>query len=280
MRNKIISIFMAAALTAVLLSGCNNAGENVFINERNISAFDSVNVATSSAMIEFVASDHYGLEILVPERISPEWDVANGQLTISAKPRGFFSAPNISFSKSYVKVYYPVGAVFHDISLKSSSGSIELPQVVVYDLNASTSSGKINASVGNCDSISATTSSGSVTLTCTGDSAAALTVDTSSGSIRADGVAWRDVRTKTHSGSTEISGELFGNTNVKTSSGSVKLRVGSDPSQYGYSLTPGSGSIHWDGVKMDKPARSSGPFENDIVVDTSSGSIRVDFYKP
>ena len=280
MRNKIIPVLITMMVAALLLSGCNNADRNVLINEKNISAFDSVSVTTSSAMIEFVASDRYGLEIFVPERLGPEWDVTNGRLTITAKPRGIFSVPGITILKSYVKVYYPEGAVFHDISLKSSSGRIELPQVEVSDLDVHTSSGKIDASVGNCDAISATTSSGSVTLACSGDLAAALNVETSSGSIRADGVAWRDVRTRTSSGATKISGELLGNTDVKTSSGSVKLSVCSDPSRYGYSLTPSSGSIHWDGVRMGKPARSSGSFENDIVVDTSSGSIRVEFYKP
>ena len=277
MRNKIIPILVTVALTALLLSGCNITDTNVLINERNISAFDSVRVTTSSSRIEFVASDRYGLEISVPERFSPEWDVTNGQLTISARTRGVFFVPGITFSKGYVKVYYPEGAVFHDISLKASSGSIKLPQVAVSDLDIRASSGAINASVENCDAISASTSSGSVTLACKGDIAATLTVDTSSGSIRADGVAWRDVDTKTSSGATEISGELFGNTYVKTSSGGVKLRLSGDPSQYGYSLTPSSGSVHWNGVKMGKPARSSGSYENNITIDTSSGSIRVDF---
>ena len=279
MRNKIISILIVMTLAVLLFSGCSSAGSNVLISEKNISAFDSVHVMTSSTRIEFVTSDNYGLEIFVPGRLSPEWDVTNGHLTIFAKKRVISFGPS-ALLNSYVKVYYPKGAVFHDISLKASSGSIEVPQVAVSDLNLSTSSGKIAASVENCETIDATTSSGSVTLSGSGDSATALTVNTTSGSIRADGAVWRDVRTKTHSGSTEISGDLLGNTDVKTSSGNVKLSVSSDPSAYGYSLTPNSGSIHWDGVKMGKPARSSGSFENNIAVDTSSGSIRVDFNKP
>ena len=185
--------------------------------------------------------------------------------------------PGINLPKSYVKVYYPKGAVFNVITLKTSSGSIELQQVFVSDLDTSTSSGKIDASVVNCDVVKAATQSGSVRLGCSGDLATKLTASTSSGSIRADGAAWRDAYTKTHSGFTEIKGELLGQTDVKTSSGAVQLIVDSDPSQYGYYLTASSGSIHWDGVKMGKPARSSGSYENNINIDTSSGSIRVDF---
>ena len=280
MRKKFIVVLITMTLAVILLSGCNNVSKNILMEEKNLFAFNSVYVATSSSKIEFVASNHYGLEIFVPESFNPEWDVTNGQLNIYAKTRGSFFVPNITFSKSYVKVYYPAGTVFNDITLKASSGAIELPQVSVSDLDVSASSGTINASVKNCDAISATTSSGSVTLACSGDLVTALTVNTSSGSIRADGTAWRDVMTKTQSGATEISGELFGDTYVKSSSGAVILNVNGDPSQYGYSLTPSSGSIHWNGIKMGKPARSTGSFDNNIVVDTSSGSIRVEFSKP
>ena len=280
MRKKFILVLVTVMLAAVLLSGCNGGVNNTLIKEKNISAFDSVYVTTSSSIIEFVASDYYGLEILIPERFNPEWDVTNGQLTIYAKTRESLFIPSITFSKSYVKVYCPAEAVFNEITLKSSSGSIELPKVFASDLDVSTSSGKINASVENCDVISAATSSGSVTLECSGDLATALTVSTSSGSIRADGTAWRDIMTKTQSGATEISGELFGDTYVKATSGNVILNVNGDPSQYGYSLTPSSGSIHWNGIKMEKPAHSTGSFDNNIVVDTSSGSIRVEFSQP
>ena len=280
MRNKIISILIVMTLTVLLFSGCSTADKNVLIEEKNISAFDSVHVTTYSQKIEFVAADYYGFEIFVPGRFKPEWDVTNGALTISAKTRNSFFIPGATPLNSYVKVFYPADAVFHDISLKASSGSIELPPVVVSYLDVSTSSGKIDASMVNCETISATTSSGNVTLGGSGEIATVLTVGTSSGSIRADGTVWRDARTKTRSGSTEISGDLLGNTDVKTSSGNVTLSVNGDPSGYGYSLTPSSGSIHWDGVKLGKPARSSGSFENNIAVDTSSGSIRVDFNKP
>ena len=316
MRKTIIFSLITLVAAAMLFGGCGNVGRNVHINEKDISAFDSVHVNVSSANIEFTASDRYGLEIFVPERYRPEWDVTNGQLTIYERTGGFRFVPHFSFSKCYVKVYYPVGAEFHDISLRSSSGNIEFSETAVSDLNITASSGAVYAKAEKCASayiktksgdvklsgsvddvdistssgavrsdtsgsgaIRAITRSGSVTLGCEGDRPAALNVSTSSGSIRADGAVWRDVRTTTRSGSTEIRGELSGDTYVKTSSGDVKLSVSGDPSQYGYSLTPSSGSIHWDGMKMGKPARSSGSFENNITVDTSSGGIRVDFSK-
>jgi hypothetical protein len=314
MRKKIMLAFITFTLIALLLAGCNNARANVFISEKNIPAFDSVSITASSSMIEFVASDRYGVEIFVPEEFSPEWDVVNGKLTIFENANGFRFPPSITFSKNYVKVYYTAGTVFNEISLRASSGSIELPQAVVSYLNATTSSRRINAStekcdstyiktesgdvnfsgcvgdvdittysgavkseISNCDAISVKTHSGRVTLAAEGDLATVLTVSTSSGSIRADGIAWRDVKTETSSGSTDISGELFGDTYVKASSGDVKLSISSDPSQYGYSLEPGSGSIHWNGEKIGKPAHSSCSYEKNIVVDTSSGSIRVEF---
>ena len=315
MYKKTFLVFLTIALTIMLFSGCSFFnGSGVRISEKDISAFNSVSVSTSLSKIEFIESGKYGMEIFVPQGYSPEWDLTNGRLTINETMNDIDINIGFVSNEYYVKVYYPAGTAFDGIDLRTSSGRIQLPKLEVTDLKLRTSSGAINANtancenasldtssgdivfsgnegrvnmttssgavrseIENCEAVNITTSSGEITLTGKGDLATALSANTSSGSIDITGVAWRDATTKTSSGSTTISGKLLGNTSVVSSSGSVNINVNGSPSEYGYTLTPGSGSIHWNGDRMESPARSSGSFENNIDVKTSSGSIRVDF---
>ena len=315
MLKRAFILFAAVALTVVFFAGCGAITvNNVRINEDNITPFDAVSVTTTFSKIEFVESDRYGLDIYVPESLDPEWGVTDGRLTIIEDTNGLAFNWGVNLDKGYVKVYYPSGTVFTDITLNSSGGEIELPRANVADLNITSSSGGINASAegnnyaaiesssgditfsdnggkvniksssgkvraetNNCGAVDVTTSSGGVTLTGKGDAATRLSVNTQSGRIDASGVSWRDVTTRSTSGRTTISGELLGETSVETSSGAVQISVDGSLSQYGYNLRPGSGSIYLNGERMTKPALSSGAPGNNISVVTSSGGIRIDF---
>jgi len=317
MYKKSLVLIAAFALIAVLFSGCGNiAGNNVRINENDITPFNAVSVTTSFSKIELIASDRYGLEIFVPDRFAPEWDIRDGRLAIREKTNSFVLNWTLFSPNYYVKVYYPAGTDFTDITLLSASGRIEIPEEAVSDLNIKSASGSIKAGAENADhvsiesssgnitfagsggdvrlesqsgtvnaetlnsgSIRITTSSGRVVLTDKGDIATTLTIDTQSGRIEARGGVWQDLTARSSSGSTTISGELLGSTYVETASGSVQINVSGSPSEYGYTLTPASGSIHWNGERMGKPAFSSGSFDNHISVSTASGGIRVDFSK-
>jgi len=308
---------IAATLVVLLFGGCGGiAIDSVSVSEKNTSEFSSVDVTTSCSRIEFVSSDRYGFDIFVPGSFTPEWDITDGRLTILENTGISIFRLGIFSPSYYVKVYCPSGSVFDEISLTSASGRINLPKTDVAKLDIRSASGRVDAyaenftnasivtasgsitfsgsggnasldsssgtvrsMINDCESMKITTNSGSVNLTGKGESDTALTVNTASGRIQIDGTAWRDATTSTSSGKTEISGELLGNTSVETASGSVNISVHGSPSQYGYSLTPVSGSVHWDGNKMAKPAFSSGSFDNHITVNTASGGIRVSFTK-
>jgi len=317
MKSKSLFVLVTIALIALLFAGCGNITRNdILISEKNTSEFRSVDITTSFSEIKFVSSDRYGFEILVPGSFDPEWDITNGRLTIRENTNRMIVSLNVFSPRYSVKVYYPAGNDFNDISLRSASGRIELPQMDVKNLDIRSSSGRIDAvaegsvkvsietssggisfsgsggnvdiesSSGNvrsvitdCESVNVTTSSGNVNLTGKGDSATALTVNTMSGRIDINGIAWRDITARSSSGTITINGELLGITSVDSSSGSVNISVHGNPSQYGYTLTPNSGSIFWNGERMASPALSSGAFDNHIMVDTASGSIRVSFTK-
>jgi len=317
MFKKTFALVAAITLILVMFAGCGSrliVSGDIRIDEKNTQEFSAVSVSTSLSKIEFVESDQYGFEIFVPERFAPEWDISNGRLTIIENTNNFSINLSVTLPNYFIKVYYPAGADFSDITLKTSSGNVRVPQVNAGNLDITTSSGDIDAKavgftrasmrassgeitfagsggsvdietssgniradISNVASIDAAVSSGNITINGTGDSAAVLSARTMSGNIKVDGAIWQSITTRTSSGDTTIKGALLGVSSVDTSSGSVNISVIGDPSQYGYTLTPSSGSIHWNGEKMSKPAVSTGSFENHIVVSTSSGSIRVDF---
>jgi len=315
MFKKTFILVAAIALTATLFGGCGSIGVgSVRISEKDITPFNSISVSSSSTRIELVESDGYGLDILVPDRFAPEWDVTGGRLTIRENAAWFNSGWNIFPRNHYIKVYYPAGTAFTGISLASASGRIELSRADVADLRIESASGRINAkaeSAGNvsvesssgditfsgsggnvriisqsgavqavsdnCDALSVTTSSGRITLTGKGDTPTALSVNTQSGRVDIKGGSWRDVTARTSSGGANISGKMLGSAFVETASGSVQISVDGSLSEFGYSLTSSSGSIRLQGERMAKPAQSAGSFDNNINVVTSSGGIRVDF---
>ena len=318
MFKKAFAVSVMVALIISMFAGCGSRvvlDNDIQISEKNTQEFSSVSVSASLSKIEFVESDQYGFELFVPGRFAPEWDITNGRLTIIENTNTFSIGLNVNLPNYYVKVYYPAKAVFNDITLRSSSGNVKLPLINVGNLDITTSSGDINAGaegfsrvsmgassgeitftgsggrvdietssgnvrseIGNVDSFDVTVSSGNITIKGNGDTATVLNARTMSGTINVDGAVWNDITTRTSSGDTNIKGALLGITSAETSSGSVKISVIGDPSEYGYTLTPSSGSIHWNGEKLSKPALSTGSFEkHHIAVTTSSGSIRVDF---
>ena len=309
---------------------------DIIINEKKIPAFSSADITTSSARIEFIPSDHYGLEISMPEEYDPQWKVEGNRLTVRHKTGNVHIVGFVfNTDRYYVKVYYPKGAGFDEIQLTASSGEIKLPETEVkkltivtssgninanavqfadavikassgdinftgrsvngqveiksssgkIDANSNgceqvkitTSSGKINADVDGCGKVGITASSGDITVWSKNNKATNLSVKTTSGKIRVDGAAWSGLEAESSSGDIRVVGALFGATSVKASSGQVELQVNGQASQYGYDLRANSGSIHWDGRKMEKSARASDSLDNLIKVNTSSGSIKVDF---
>jgi len=314
MFKKSLVLIAAVVLIAAMFAGCGMGGNDVRINETSDTPFDSVSITTSSTRVVFAASDRYGVDIVVPERFAPEWYVADGRLTIRDKTNNYSIGWNVFPRNYYIKVYYPAGTNFADIAILSASGRVEIPQLNVAYLNVASASGRINAGVesfefvslsaasgditfsgsggsavivtqsgtvradmGDCEAMSVETASGRISLTGSGDTATMLSVSTMSGRVDAKGGAWQDATVRTSSGNTTISGEMLGDTYVETSSGSVQISVNGSPSAYGYSLTPSSGSIRWNGERMARPALSSGAFDNHITVTTASGGIRVDF---
>jgi len=371
-----VGIIILAAL-AVMFTRNITGGGTIRISERDIPSFSSVNIITSSANIEFIPANYFGIEIHMPRELQPEWNVENNVLIFRQTNRTNINVGLFRINeRRYVRVYYPRGTSFDEVLLQANSGNVTFPEAETRNLTITTSSGNITAGAenyinsaltassgninfeGNCingqtdisassgnitvnnrsnqgqmnisassgnvranvsdaaevmvstssgnitstlnniavvslsassgnietsvdgsDAANIRTSSGNISVDSDDTTATNLTANATSGRIRVEGGTWQDLTAESSSGNIDISGALLGNTSARATSGRVELDVRGQVSQYGYDLnaTSSSATIRWDGNRMDRPARSSGSFEHNISVNTSSGNIRVDF---
>ena len=245
----------------------NNTEVKILIDEKSLGEFTSVEVRTIPESVVFIPSDHYGLEVKTAEKLNPTWSLSGGKLTVKVNPNPpqVNLGLNLVLEEFYVHVYFPKDAVFDNIEVDTTSGSIDLSELTAASLTLGSISGRvtadivmdggdvyidttsgridfigsgsvnraemnsisgsINADINDCGEMRLNSTSGSVTAKNSGQTATRLTIDSISGSIKASGNIWESSRVSSTSGAVEVSGKLEGRTVVDSISGSVKLSV-------------------------------------------------------
>jgi len=244
----------------------------------------NLTITTSSGNITAGAENYINATLTASSgRINFDGNCINGQTDIIASSGNITVSNqsnqgqmNISASSGNVRAYVSDAA---EVTVSTSSGNITSTLNNIDVVSLSATSGNIDTSVDGCDAVSIRTSSGNISANSDDLRATILSVNATSGRIRVDGETWQNLTAESSSGNIDINGALFGSTSVRATSGNVGMNVTGQASQYGYDLnaTSSGATIRWDGNRMNRPARSSGSFEHNINVNTSSGNIRVDF---
>jgi len=269
-----------------------SAGTYNTIQESNLPPFDAVEVMTRSANIEIIESDHYGLEMRLPEyEDEPDWGITDGKLTIDAsKTDNIFAFLSIGFYKShYIKVYYPGSKTssiagfgsnkLKSVDLTANSGDILLQGISADRIGIKTSSGIIKVDTPYYQSVAAHTNSGNITFNGIGDNAS-LKLSASSGIIRADASGCSAVDLDTKSGNITVSGQTNVDTEIKAkaNSGFIDIDVTAWAS---LSAETGSGNITAAGYPHGTTSAKAGSGnvtmrlggnESDFSYDISTGS--------
>ncbi|MCL2151737.1 MAG: DUF4097 domain-containing protein [Oscillospiraceae bacterium] len=219
----------------------SSAGTYYTIEESNLPPFDIVEVKVRSANIEIVQSDHYGLEMRLPEHEDePQWGVTGGKLTIDAsKADNIFSFLNFGFHQSsYIKVYCPSSNAssasgfssnkLQSVDLTAGSGDISLQGISADRIGINTSSGLVRINTPYYQSVVAHATSGDITFSGAGDNAS-LTLSSISGSIKADASGCGAVDVETKSGDITILGETSADMEMRVmvSSGRIDINTAS-----------------------------------------------------
>jgi len=275
----------------------SSAGTYYTIEESDLQPFDAIEVMVKASNIEIVESDHYGLEMRLPEyEDQPEWAIIDGKLTINAsKTDNIFSFMSIGFHQShYIKVYCPGGnsssAIdfgsnkLKSVDLTAGSGGILLQGISADRIGVNTSSGNIRVESAYYQSAAAHTNSGNITFSGTGDNAS-LKLSATSGIIRADASGCSAVELDTKSGNITVSGQTNADAeiNAKANSGLIDVDVTAWASlsteivsgsitATGYPHGTTSAKAGSGNVKM-KLGGNEGDFSYDV--STGSGLIRI-----
>lgn len=264
-------------------------GESKVTN--NIGSFENIDIAMTAGKIELIKSDRNAVEYdLYGQEKLDICEVRNG--TFVFKTKGRFSVMMWNFRSPYIKLYYKDNSAFDNVSLSSTSGSInidglnaktvlvnatsgrrELSNIVAEKLVVDGTSGSVQTDNIKSDSIELRTVSGKITginVSCGN-----LVTKNTSGSINISDLTTNSTDIRGSSGSVTLQGALSGKTYVSNISGSVKISSTLPKNDYGFKLSSTSGSTRIDGEKFSGSMGTDKP--NFFEVKTTSGSIDITF---
>jgi len=251
----------------------------------DIAPFQNIDISVSSFDIEFVTSDTFGVRIesgFLDK--SYGYGDQNGTLTISDQDSGIWSFFHLDLRRlfpspnaSRITVYIPASASFDNVTIKTTSGNITIPQLNSKDIYLNAASGDMKLQqITAANDIEAHITSGSFTL----QNAAADTVTavTASGGVSVAGLNARGFYAKSASGDVTLDGIVQSLIQVSATSGDVRLNLIGARSDYGKSLHAASGAIKVDGAKTGNFEEAGG--DGNLQVKTTSGNITVTFSPP
>jgi hypothetical protein len=254
--------------------------ERVEISERDIGAFTEISVATASADVELIASDHYGIALSYNAETAPTWSVRDGKLTVEANNKLIITFFSTSLQSNYIKIHYPDNARLGSVQITSASGKVSVADAYIAKLNVKSASGDVALDRLTGEALTVGVTSGRMTLSDSGISFDRVELEVSSGNITAEGIASRGTKIRAASGRVRLSGELLGETEVKCVSGAAEIRTALGEDAYSYSLKAVSGDVRVDGQRYERAAsRKNDSAENNITVSATSGNIKLDFSK-
>ena len=232
---------------AHITSFANHKGDAyVTVSEHSLDAFSSIDVSAVSEKVRLIPSDHYGLEIHMPEGTAPDWNLTGGKLTVRTNPESGFYLFNLdlSFDNDSVYVYYPQNAAFDEVKISSASGSVELSGLTASEISISNVSGSVSADV--------TLKDGNVSI------------DTASGRIKFSGAgSAKKVYLKSVSGSINAEVNDCAGMTLSTSSGSITAR------------TSGQTATLLEANSMSGAIKATGAAWRSLKAETTSGSIEI-----
>lgn len=276
------------------------------VKDLNLENFQSIDLNTHDFNIEFVPSEHYGIEITYyNDNDHPTYSVENGTLKASDGEQnqainfniGIFWHPNT------VKIYLPKNVSLKDVSIKNESGNINIGNFSAQTTNINLSSGSLNMHDTASNVLTAALESGNVTFENTSSadaentkievqsgwinlknlSSKTLSVSSKSGNIDLKGLTSSQFSSDSKSGNTTMESSKIGDANFGSQSGNI---VATDVTTNSLTAKCSSGYMKFSGAmggKTDLQAASGNiDFSTSIAenlysygLSARSGNVRV-----
>ena len=312
---KVLSL-IAGILIVVGIAGAwwlsDSVGGTITIEERvNIENIESVSIRTSVQSVRIHHAANSEARIIssgIPTNATLTAEVVNGVLTVETRwPRQFGINFGSFTERPTLDVYLPT-TMYEQITIRTSTGRIEISDFTVNDLqieattgavevsdiigdvNIRTSTGRITASGITGDDLYFRATTGNVELT---DMRGDVNVQTSTGRITASGVTGDDFYFRVTTGNVELShvtGHIDGQTstgritinnttiaqnmNLQATTGNVAINLEREPENARFSLTTTTGRRSIFG--QDNATEQFGDGRYEVTLRTSTGRITVE----
>jgi lia operon protein LiaG len=288
---------------------------SIHIIEHDLTSFKNIDIDAGFTDVEFVSSDTYGIEI---KSDNARWDrlLENDTLTISLVRNSRVQIMNFNFLpivRNYVKIFIPNDSVLGTITVKTSSGDVNLRDIRAesIDINSTTgnirlygissnylqtssTSGNIIGSVlqansfihntrtgdgrlqvMNVERFSAESTSGDLTIT--GSDLVMASITARTGNIIGNDILLLNANVQTTSGDIRLNGEFLGEMEIQARTGDVRVSTSGERNDYSYTLSSRTGTIRLDGERFSNEITSRPTQERHIAITTTSGDINLSF---
>lgn len=176
-----------------------------------------------------------------------------------------------------VTVTIPEELSVESVKVNSGSGKVKVSDVTTKSLKIDSGSGKVTLERIEAEETGLNTGSGGILV----DDAklGKLGMESGSGSVTMKDVEAEKVTVDSGSGSVLVEGTLTGKCEFDTGSGSVTLRLDGREEEYLIKADCGSGGLYINGKKKENGNYGTNT-EGTLVIDSGSGSVKVEFVTP
>lgn len=156
------SLLYGCSFNGLIVNNLKKADGMEFYVDEDVEAITEININTGLSDIELIESEDYHIKIdMLYWEEKPEYSIQNGVLTYDDTD-AFPNSYSINFHlENVIKVYLPKGASIKNISIKSSSGDVNLAGFIADTLDASISYGDFSCKNTAAGEANITLSSGS-----------------------------------------------------------------------------------------------------------------------
>ena len=243
----------------------------------DIGEITELEISAASSNIKIIPSDTYGFKLNSYSNNNWfEYTFENGKLEVTQKHRFSWNILNLMFNFKIdtIEIYLPKDAALKNTDIKVTSGNLNADGLDCDDISVKMTSSTISMKEIVSKTISLACISGTVTLSdCSADK---FDFDFTSSQLTATGIQSKAMTLNGISGDATIDGQIQGNTKINVVSGAINLNISGSKENYAFASSVISGSVFVDGN------RANGSFinaaaENTVDINVTSGTVRVNF---
>ena len=246
------------------------------IKEDNLEEIKNVDITTYSDNINFIPSDHYGLEVYSRHDSKFTYNINNGNLTINEKATYNFLIFNFNWEPDHIDIYFPADAEFEIVHLNNATGEIALEGLKAKSLDIKQAAGSVTIKNSVFDQMKISNVTGDINLTDV--KAENVDADCQAGSIKATGLESNGLKLNLTTGDARISGNFLGNNDINLVTGSVHLTVDGNERDFNRDINVTIGDVKVNGVNSGRGQINMAAVNN-LKISTTTGDINITFTK-